>query len=114
MAQAGASERVAHPERRRLVRDVETAGLHSDGESWLSKASGQVLMALSDGREATLSELREELPVLAGSIAYGEGKSWGGQMPPRSTSAHPPCRRRARSCGRPRRRLERLPSPGPR
>ncbi len=80
-AQAGASNRVADIERRRLIRDVEAAGLQKNGERWLSEASEQVLALLSDGREATSSELRDELPVLEGSIAYGEGKSWGGQMP---------------------------------
>jgi hypothetical protein len=81
VAQAGASDRVAQSERRRLIRDVEKAGLHRDGEGWLSEASEQVLAALTDGREATSSELRAELPVLEGSITYGAGKSWGGEMP---------------------------------
>ena len=80
-AQAGASNRVADAERRRLIRDVEAAGLHRDGERWLSEASKHVLAALADGREATSSELRDEIPVLEGSIAYGEGKAWGGQAP---------------------------------
>jgi hypothetical protein len=80
-AQAGASNRVAGAERRRLVRDVEAAGLHRNGERWLSRAWEQVLAVLSDGREATSSELRDEIPLLEGSIAYGEGKSWGGRMP---------------------------------
>ena len=35
---------------------------------------------LSDGREATSSELRDEVPLLEGSIAYGEGKPWGGRV----------------------------------
>jgi hypothetical protein len=78
-AQAGASNRVAETERRRLIRDVEKAGLHRNGERWLSEASEQVLAALSDGREATSSELREQIPLLEGSITYGQGKSWGGQ-----------------------------------
>ena len=81
VAQAGASNRVAETERRRLIRDVEKAGLHRNGERWLSEAWEQVLAALSDGREATSSELRDEIPVLEGSIAYGEGRSWGGQVP---------------------------------
>jgi hypothetical protein len=81
VAQAGASNRVADVERRRLIRDVEEAGLHPNGERWLSEASRHVLALLSDGREATSSELRNEIPLLEGSIAYGEGKSWGGQMP---------------------------------
>ena len=81
VAQAGASNRVADSERRRLIRDVEKAGLQKDGARWLKKASEQVLAALSDGREATSSELRDEIPALEGSIAYGEGKSWGGKVP---------------------------------
>jgi winged helix DNA-binding protein len=80
-AQAGASNRVADVERRRLIREVETAGLHRDAERWLAEACEQVLAALADGREATSSELREEMPVLEGSMPYGEGKSWGGSMP---------------------------------
>ena len=81
VAQAAVSNRVAEAERRRLIRDVEKAGLHKNGERWLSEAWEQVLAALSTGREATSSELRDELPVLDGSIAYGEGKRWGGQFP---------------------------------
>ena len=79
--QPGASDRVAAAERRRLVRDVEKAGLRVDGESWLSDASRAVLAALSDGREATSSQLREEIGLLEGSILNGEGKAWGGQVP---------------------------------
>jgi Winged helix DNA-binding domain len=81
VAQAGISNRVAADERRRLIRDVQKAGLQKDGERWLADASAQVLAALAEGREATSSELRAEIPLLEGSIAYGEGKSWGGQMP---------------------------------
>jgi winged helix DNA-binding protein len=79
--QAGASKRVADTERRRLIRDVERAGLHRNGERWLAEAWKKVLAVLADGREATSSELRDEIPLLEGSIAYGEGKSWGGRMP---------------------------------
>jgi Winged helix DNA-binding domain len=81
IAQAGASDRVADFERRRLIRDVEKHGLYPDGERWLSEASALVLEALADGREATSPELRAEISLLEGSFAYGEGKSWGGQVP---------------------------------
>ena len=81
LAQAGASNRVAEAERRRLIRDVERAGLYRDGERWLSEARREVLRMLSDGREATSSELRDEVPLLEGSIVYGGGKSWGGRVP---------------------------------
>ena len=80
-AQAGASERVADTERRRLVRDVERARLHADGERWLNEACAEVLAALAGGREATSTELRREIPLLEGSMTYGEGKSWGGRIP---------------------------------
>jgi len=79
--QAGASARVADRERRRLIADVERAGLHRDGAAWLAEACAAVLDALADGRELTSSELRDELPLLKGSIMYGEGKSWGGEVP---------------------------------
>jgi hypothetical protein len=80
VAQAGASNRVAEAERRRLARDVERAGLQADGERWLFEASEHVLAALAGGREASSTELRKEIPLLEGSISYGEGKSWGGKL----------------------------------
>jgi Winged helix DNA-binding domain len=79
-AQSGASDRVAGAERRRLVRDVERAALHADGEAWLEEACLEVLAALSGGREARSAELRREIPLLEGSFAYGEGRSWGGKI----------------------------------
>jgi winged helix DNA-binding protein len=79
-AQAGASNRVAAGERRRLIREVEKARLHRDGERWLADACDQVIATLSGGRESSATELRKEIPLLEGSIAYGEGKSWGGQI----------------------------------
>jgi hypothetical protein len=79
VVQGAASDRVAANERRRLIREVEAAGLRSDGARWLTHASKRVMAALSDGREATSTELRDEIPLLAGGIAYGEGKSWGGK-----------------------------------
>ncbi|MGH9005692.1 MAG: DNA glycosylase AlkZ-like family protein, partial [Acidimicrobiia bacterium] len=71
----------ADQERRRLAKDVEKAGLVGDGDAWLREASAAVLAALDRLGEATSTELRAEVPLLDGSIAYGEGKSWGGQFP---------------------------------
>lgn len=79
--QVGAADRVAAQERGRLVRDVEKAGLHADGAAWLEEAEAQVVQALAGGRLATSSQLRDELPALQGAIRYGEGKSWGGDVP---------------------------------
>jgi hypothetical protein len=80
-AQAGASLRVADRERRRLVADVERAGLHVDGAGWLATARERVLTVLADGREASWTDLRAAVPLLEGSITYGEGRAWGGQVP---------------------------------
>jgi hypothetical protein len=79
-AQAGASERVAALERRRLAGVVEKSGLKRDGARWLKTVSSQVLATLSDGRERTFAELRDDVPLLAGDIVYGEGKTWGGKV----------------------------------
>ena len=79
-AQAGASNRVATTERKRLIAEVEKAELQRDGGRWLTRASNAVLGALADGRQASSTELRDELPILVGSMTYGEGKSWGASV----------------------------------
>ncbi|MEH3053021.1 MAG: winged helix DNA-binding domain-containing protein [Patulibacter minatonensis] len=81
IVQAGASDRVAVSERGRIARDVEKAGLHDDGAAWLAQAEADVLAALAGGRIASAKELRAELASLEGSIPYGAGKSWGGDVP---------------------------------
>ncbi|MDQ2677297.1 MAG: winged helix DNA-binding domain-containing protein [Actinomycetota bacterium] len=77
---AGASDRVAGAERRRLIRDVERAGLHDDGTTWLDAACTQVLDVLGT-EELTSTELRERAPLLAGTLEHGAGRSWGGTTP---------------------------------
>jgi Winged helix DNA-binding domain len=72
---------VADAERRRLTKQVEKAGLYPDAEHWLADASAEVLSALADGREASASELRDEIPLLEGAIEYAKEKSWGGKFP---------------------------------
>lgn len=79
-AQAGASARVAGRERRRLVADVEKAGLYRDGASWLREASDAVLDALDGGAPTAYTALRDRLPILQGAMTHGEGKSWGGKV----------------------------------
>jgi hypothetical protein len=80
-AVSGPGKRVAAAEAARLARDVERAGLHADGARWLDAATGDVLEALSDGRQASWPELRDTVPTLGGTISYGEGKRWGGDVP---------------------------------
>jgi Winged helix DNA-binding domain len=62
-----------------VAQQVEAAGLHRDGARWLDEASEQVMAALSDGRQATMTELRKEIPLLEGSVEIGVGKRWAGR-----------------------------------
>ena len=89
-AQAGASQRVAGAERRRLVKEVEQTGLQKDGERWLAAASEQVLEALSDGREATASELRRGDPRAGGLDDLRRGQVVGREGVGRAAGAHDP------------------------
>lgn len=81
LVQGGVSARVADSEGRRLAREVEKSGLVPDGARWLEQASAAVLDALAGGRQASSTELRRQIPLLEGSITYGEGRSWGGEVP---------------------------------
>jgi hypothetical protein len=81
MIQSAASRRVADQERRRLIRDVEKAGLVDDGAAWLDEASSAVLAALARLGEATSTELRAAAPVLEGTLTYAPDKRWGGDIP---------------------------------
>ena len=111
VAQAGASDRVADSERRRLIRDVEKAGLQKDGARWLKKASEQVLAALSDGREATSSELRDADPGARRLDRLRRGEVVGREGARRSAGADHAVRRRAHRAGIERWRVDDLTTP---
>jgi len=81
MIQPGASARVADNERRRLIADVEKAGVADDGARWLDSACAQVLEYLSKNGHANSRELRAALPELAGTFDPAPGKRWGGAAP---------------------------------
>lgn len=81
VVQAAASRRVAEQERRRLVKDVEKAGLFEDGAAWLEAASEAALAALDEMGEATSTELREAVELLRGSTVYAPDKPYGGKAP---------------------------------
>ena len=79
--QAAASHRVAATERKRLIGDVEKAGIAADGAAWLELASAAVRQHLEAGSTAGTAALRAELPELAGSWNPAPGKSWGATTP---------------------------------
>lgn len=77
--QAGASDRVADAERRRLIADVAKAGVAEDGARWLARAGAAVLRHLGEHGPAGSAELRAALPELAGTYDPAPGKAYGGQ-----------------------------------
>lgn len=78
MVLPGASDRVAANERRRLIADIEKAGVAPDGAQWLDAASSAVLRYLEAHGEASTTELRTALPELTGTYDPAPGKTWGG------------------------------------
>lgn len=81
----GASDRVAATERRRLIADVESAGVAADGAAWLEAASAAVLAYLDEHGHASSTELRTALPELTGTYNPAPGKAYGavGHIAPR-------------------------------
>ena len=80
-AWGSASARVAAQLAVRLAKQVETAGLASDGAAWLDSARAAVLARLADGSELSAQELREQVPALAGRLDMSPGKSYGANVP---------------------------------
>ena len=75
-AWGSASARVAVQESKRIVKDAVLGGLASDGEEWLRGAREAVIDRLAAGDELSARTLREELPVLAGTVHIGAGTKW--------------------------------------
>ncbi|MCG7611201.1 MULTISPECIES: winged helix DNA-binding domain-containing protein [Mycobacterium] len=81
LVQAGASDRVAGAEQRKLIGDVEKAGVAGDGAQWLATACRAVLAHLREHGPTPAAQLRTALPELAGNYDPAPGKTWGGQTP---------------------------------
>lgn len=79
--QAAASDRVAENESRKLIADVEKAGVATDGAAWLQTACTAVLAHLEANGPTGAAELRRALPALAGTWDPAPGKPWGGAIP---------------------------------
>ncbi|BBZ33315.1 winged helix DNA-binding domain-containing protein [Mycolicibacterium confluentis] len=79
VVQSAASDRVADNERRKLIADVEKAGVANDGAAWLETAARAVHRHLGVHEHASSAELRAALPELAGTYDPAPGKRWGGQ-----------------------------------
>lgn len=79
IVQAASSDRVAGVERRRLEKEVREAGFADDAERWFDTVTAAAVAGLADG-PLSATRLRERVPVLDGSIAYGHGRSWAGSF----------------------------------
>lgn len=79
--QSAASDRVAANEHRRLVADLQKAGITKDGERWLATACSAVLDHLGRHGPRSSTELRSVLPEISGSYDPAPGKPWGGLVP---------------------------------
>lgn len=79
--QAGASDRVAANELKKLTADVVKAGIAADGHGWFETAAAAVLRHLAGSGHASARDLRAACPELAGDYDPAPGKPWGGTTP---------------------------------
>lgn len=79
-AWGSASARVATSERKRIAKAIAGAGIAADGEAWLDAARDATLARLAAG-PATTSELRAQVPELAGMIGGDTDKPWDRPVP---------------------------------
>lgn len=79
--QAASSDRVADAESRKLIADVEKAGVAVDGAQWLRTACAAVLAYLETHGPTSAAGLRTALPELAGTYDPAPGRPWGGHTP---------------------------------
>jgi hypothetical protein len=81
IVQSAASDGVAAKEHRRLVIDVDKAGVAADGERWLAAAGSAVLRHLGGHGPLNSAELRTALREIDGMYDPAPGKPWGGMVP---------------------------------
>jgi Winged helix DNA-binding domain len=79
VVQPAASDRVAETERKRLIADVEKAGVAADGARWLEVAGTAVRAHLLAHGHSSGAELRAAIPELTGTYDPAPGKRWGGE-----------------------------------
>ncbi|GAC47932.1 winged helix DNA-binding domain-containing protein [Gordonia aichiensis] len=80
--------RVAASERTNMLRDLRRSKEFPDPDGWIDAAAQAVAALLSDGTPRSTTQLRDEVPELAGKVTVGVGRSWGGtiSMAPRLLS----------------------------
>jgi hypothetical protein len=76
--QAACTEEIAQRLRKRLVQQLEQAGIAPDAASWLKATGEATVRVLAERGTATGTELTRYEPRLREQIVYAEGKSYGG------------------------------------
>lgn len=79
-AWGSAAARVAGQEWKRVAKDAVEGGLATDGDAWLAAARDAVMERLAGGDELSAKVLREELPVLAGTVHIGGDTKWAAEV----------------------------------
>ena len=77
---AACTRAVAVKERRRLVGQIEGAGVADDGAAWLSAVEDETVAALAARGEATSKELRADVEALNVQIPLAVGKAYEGTL----------------------------------
>jgi len=71
---------IAVRERKRLYQMLDGAGIAKDPKRWVDKVERETLEVLHELGEATAADLTKRVPALREQIAFGEGKTWAGQV----------------------------------
>jgi len=80
IVKAACTDSITEAERRRYTKLIEEGGITKDGRAWLEEAAEATMRAIESRGPVYASELSADVPQLRESIAYGEGKSWGGKV----------------------------------
>jgi hypothetical protein len=76
--QAACTDQIAERLRRRLVQQLEQAGVGPDAAGWLKDVGEATVQALTARGTATGAELAQDEPRLRTQLVYAEEKSYGG------------------------------------
>lgn len=79
IVQAACTRTIAATERRRLVQQLEVAGIAADGARWLEEVERSTLGALRGRGEATAAELSAAEPRLREQMVLAQGKPYEGR-----------------------------------
>ncbi len=79
-ALGSAAARTAAAEERRIARDVQRAGIASNGAAWLAQMRVEVLDALR-GEALSSTQIRAAVPAIDRTVEISPGTKWGGEIP---------------------------------